>query len=89
MLALPYVHEHVNSSSNDQSLSYHPQAGELLKLLKEAFRLNLPSVDWMVESTRRKAAAKLAAMVDMVGYGSVSASAEALDKYYERVGLEV
>ena len=61
------------------------QTESILQYIRDTFEHNLPDLDWMDESTKRRAIDKAKAVTQMIGYPEYIKDAAKLDEHYEKV----
>lgn len=57
----------------------------MIEEIKDAFKNNLPHLEWMDSSTRQAAIDKANAVVDMIGFPKYILNASRLDEEYSEV----
>lgn len=75
-----YVDKYFNEKSKQDAL-------ELVEMIKEEFRGNLKTIDWMDEKTRKAALEKALKMTNFIGYPDELKDQKLLTKYYN--GLKI
>ena len=57
----------------------------MLETIKDEFKSQIPSLDWMDEVTKKKAIEKVEAVDNMIGFPDMARDPPKLDAYYEKV----